>query len=351
MTRIRDLLYDETNPRLVERLGARATQAGIEAILLAGDTKAQELIPSFVENGFLPYEPLIVRSKGAKFVVVEGNRRLAALRVMQRSDDNEIQQAFRKHNLDSVPCLVFEGDEKTLLAYLGLRHLSKTKDWSSSAKGAFVERILKSKYTLTEAAKLTNTSSQSLKLILLTRRLFERAANLGTVVTGRDGDGDTYFWRLGDAIRRSKTKAYLELMENPDPLGQPEVDEAKFDNLIAWIYGNSRTGQNPILTSIRDTRLLDQCLGNARAAAVLENGGTLDEAVEELQSAGTGVLGHLERAKKSVERANGGAFSEISLEGLDAIEKGAKGVESALFTTHAAVREWKRKKESENSRQ
>jgi ParB-like nuclease domain len=344
MIPLRDLLYDDTNPRIVERLGGKSSQSEIESILLGADIKAQELVSSFIENGYLPYEPLVVRRNKTKFIVVEGNRRLAALRLMQRSDDEETKAAFHHHHLEQVPSLVFIGDDKAILAYLGLRHLSKTKDWSSSAKGAFVERILNAHYSLNEAAKLTNTTSQALRLILLTRRLFERAANLGLVSPAREGDGETYFWRLGDAIRRTKTKAYLELMENPDPLQQPEVNETKFDYLISWIYGNSRSGQAPILTSIRDTKRLDECLGHARAAQALENGGTLDEAIEELQSAGSSILGHLDRAKKSIERANGGAFSELDLQGLEGVENAVSGVSNALVSTSALVTEWKRKR-------
>src|SRR5262249_1070796 len=132
------------NPRTVERLGNNASQGQIEEFLLGGEMKARDLVPSFIANGYIPYEPLIVReAKRDAYTVVEGNRRLAALRSMMNSDDAEENKAFIERRLDQIPCLVFEGDERQLLAYLGLRHLSKTKDWTTAAKGAFVERVLK----------------------------------------------------------------------------------------------------------------------------------------------------------------------------------------------------------------
>lgn len=335
---LEDLDYDATSPRIVKSLGPNASQTEIESMLLQGDLKTLELIPSFIESGYIPYEPLIVKPSGSKYVVVEGNRRLAALRSMQKSDDPEEQAAFAHHHLETVPCLVFEGDERQLLAYLGLRHLSKTKDWSSSAKGAFVERILRAGHELSEAARLTNTSTPALRQILLTRRLFERAAELRLVAPANEAEGETYFWRLGDAIRRTKTKSYLELMENPDPLEGPEFDEAKFENLIGWIYGNPKTGQLPVITSIRDTKTLDTCLGNPRATRQLENGATLNEAAEELEAAGATVLSHLERAKKSVERANGGDFSEIDENGLNQIEAAVNSLVEATDSTRAILR-------------
>src|SRR5689334_22312975 len=74
------LEFDPENPRTVERLGLDASQGQIEEFLLGGEMKALDLVPSFITNGYIPYEPLIVKEGQRKnrFVVLEGNRRLAA---------------------------------------------------------------------------------------------------------------------------------------------------------------------------------------------------------------------------------------------------------------------------------
>src|SRR5438876_10233591 len=90
------LEFDPENPRTVERLGDDASQGEIEEFLLGGEMKARDLVPSFIANGYIPYEPLIVKEnkqKGA-FTVVEGNRRLAPLRAMMNSDIAEEKTAF-----------------------------------------------------------------------------------------------------------------------------------------------------------------------------------------------------------------------------------------------------------------
>src|SRR5215210_1052401 len=97
------LRYDPKNPRIVERLGENPTQAQIESLLLGTEMKARELVPSFIENGYIPYEPLIVRPQGNTFATIEGNRRLAALRSMVNSKDTDEQQAVQRHRLDRVP--------------------------------------------------------------------------------------------------------------------------------------------------------------------------------------------------------------------------------------------------------
>src|SRR5205823_3318524 len=106
------LRYDPENPRVAERLGEKPTQDQIEHLLLGSEMKARDLVPSFIENGYIPYEPLIIRPEGATFVVIEGNRRLAALRSMIKSDDPDEKEAVQRHHLDSAPSLIFNGDEK-----------------------------------------------------------------------------------------------------------------------------------------------------------------------------------------------------------------------------------------------
>jgi ParB-like chromosome segregation protein Spo0J len=332
------LRFDPDNPRIVERLGEHPSQPDIEDLLVTGDMRARELIPSFMANGYIEYEPLIVRSaSGGKYVVLEGNRRLAALRSMQKSGDADEEAAFRKHRLDRIPCLVFDGGERELLAYLGLRHLSKTKDWSASAKGQFVERVLKSGCDLKEAGRLTNTSTSSLRQLLLTRRLFERAAELDIDLPSAGGEGETVFWHLGDAVRRTRTKDYLGLEEADDPLQKPSFDETRLVNLLGWLYGNPRTGKQKVIASIRDIGTLDQCLGNDRAREVLESGeASLAEAAEELSAAGALAATHLERAKRSIQRA-GLKLSDVDAAGLAHVDAAAADLERAFDHLKATI--------------
>src|SRR4051812_15470247 len=76
---VSDLMLDPLNPRLIVAEGAG------EAELIAKlyeEESLDELYPSFVENGYFEEEPLVVVPDGKKFVVVEGNRRLATLKLL-----------------------------------------------------------------------------------------------------------------------------------------------------------------------------------------------------------------------------------------------------------------------------
>jgi hypothetical protein len=331
------LVFDTENPRIRYLLGgSKPTQLNVEETLMGGGMDAGDLVPSFMQNGYLPYEPLIVRpARGDKHVVLEGNRRLAALRSMSRSDDPDVKKAFVEKRLDTVPCLIFEGTETDELAYLGLRHLSKTKDWSPSAKAEFVERILRYGLKLADAARLTSTTTSALRGLLLTSRLFERARRLGIELPAYSAEGDVMFWHLGDAVRRTNTKNYLKITENEDPLEQPDLDEGHFENLITWVYGNPKTKQARLVNSIRDIPDLDRCLVHPKSMSALENGQSIEEALEEAQAAGCTVISHLDRAKKSVQRATS-SVSDIDKDGLKGVEEARDALAKAIETFDSA---------------
>ena len=75
------LEFDPENPRFY-RLNERAgsDDAVIEEML--DDESVQDLMLSIGEQDYFPGEPLLVVKKGKKFVVVEGNRRLAAVKLL-----------------------------------------------------------------------------------------------------------------------------------------------------------------------------------------------------------------------------------------------------------------------------
>jgi hypothetical protein len=256
---------------------------------------------------------------------------------MKESSDAEERDAFRDRNLGSIPCLVFHGDPNQELAYLGLRHLSKTKDWSASAKSAFVERVLKAGHTLSDASRIMNISSQNLRQLLLTRRLFERATQLGIELKPFGAEGDLTFWHLGDAVRRTRTKQYLGIQESDNPLEQPQLNETRFERLVGWIYGNPKTGETKLIRSIRDIPTLDQCFGHPASTAALERGASIDEALDEAQAAGYTVKTHLERAKDSVQRATSGV-SDVQESGYEEVRTAREALNSALKAFDRAFR-------------
>ena len=77
--------FDPHNPRLLEDLVKKPTEAQVIKAM-ADMADLSELVESIASNGYIDIEPLIVQSAGTRYVVLEGNRRLAAIRLLQNPD-------------------------------------------------------------------------------------------------------------------------------------------------------------------------------------------------------------------------------------------------------------------------
>lgn len=142
------LKLDWENPRLAE--GADVSSQSALMNLFYDNYVLEELAASYVANGFFPSEHLLVLKDENELggVVLEGNRRLAALKfLLHDSDaaeaglpeyqtDEEFTVADRKA-LAEVPVLYVNSRDE-IWAYLGFRHISGPKEWSPAAKARYV---------------------------------------------------------------------------------------------------------------------------------------------------------------------------------------------------------------------
>lgn len=78
------LALDRRNPRLAGREGG-TSDVDIVARLYRGEDLG-ELLLSIAANGYLDIEPLIVLAEGDRLAVLEGNRRLAAIRLFREPE-------------------------------------------------------------------------------------------------------------------------------------------------------------------------------------------------------------------------------------------------------------------------
>lgn len=150
---VSELHLDPENPRLPEDL-RNAKEAEILTYMVR-DEALTELAESFADNGFFKHEQLlVVPRRGGGFNVVEGNRRLATLLVLLKTQvagkhtlGIELTSA-RRRELDAVPCRVLD-DREEVEPYVGYRHIGGMKKWPAEAKARYVveqiEKLVKKK--------------------------------------------------------------------------------------------------------------------------------------------------------------------------------------------------------------
>lgn len=129
-----ELLFYEDNPRVYSILranGGTPTQKEIEEKMTSMD-HVKQLRLSIEQNGGL-IDPLIVVKQGSDLVVLEGNSRLAAYRLLAEKDPVK----WQKVRAQILPEEITENDIFTLL---GQYHLVGRKDWRVFEQAAYLYR-------------------------------------------------------------------------------------------------------------------------------------------------------------------------------------------------------------------
>jgi len=269
------LRFDPENPRLGGAIRSgddEEVQERIRKHLCEIPHYALDLVGSIVENGFLPYEPLIVRQEGERFVVIEGNRRLAAVKSILSAPAERYPQAVRDA-LAEIPVLVFpdgvqHGDSDEVLRYLGVKHLFGFRDWPPYSKAMFLDKRIVTKKDLVQVLKELNITKQEAARYLIPYRLRRMAKQIFRKVNAED------FWSLAESFGRKNIRAYIELDVDRRSMRIKEYNSAKLRHLTKFLYGKNRR-----VTDTRQLSNLSRVLGSADAARELERGAPLDEAL------------------------------------------------------------------------
>ena len=141
------LVLDRLNPRLFPT-SAEADEVEIIARLYRSEDLS-ELLQSIAANGYLDIEPLIVLEENETLTVLEGNRRLAAIRLFERRDlARQILQRTRlKITVPKFPkkfhstirkVSVYRVDSREeARPFIGFKHINGAAKWESYAKAKF----------------------------------------------------------------------------------------------------------------------------------------------------------------------------------------------------------------------
>ncbi len=109
-----------------------------------------ELKKSILTNGFVPMERIIVvpyeQIKG-KYLVVEGNRRVAALKSLLQEHEEGVRQLSRDEisSFSKIPCAVLEASGSNLKhaerVIMGIRHIAGPKEWGAYQQAQLVTEL------------------------------------------------------------------------------------------------------------------------------------------------------------------------------------------------------------------
>lgn len=275
---IRKLRFDPNNPRFFGTVAhARKTQNELYKELI-DRFGALGLVDSILSNGFMPYEPLVVRKDGTNFVVVEGNRRLASVKYILAHGADYSKYKVVINGLRKLPCIIFEEGGKVAKlreqTYLGLRHFSGYKPWQPKSKAEYLVRQIEDGVSPSELAVKLNTTSSKLKKYLIATSLLKKIAK-----TKAESPSENLgkFWLLAEALQRSTIQEYLDLEIEKETFQVKSFDKANFANLCRFLYGTDHFSSDdqepelePVISDTRQISKLAEVLASPEARIALE---------------------------------------------------------------------------------
>jgi hypothetical protein len=130
-----DLRLDLDNPRLPDSLLNDIRDENKIVNWMLEDASLIELMAAISENDFFVGEALLVVKENGNNVVIEGNRRLASVKVLNNPQIACLHQRKVREVVDTarytpneIPCIFFE-ERREIEQYLGYRHVTGVKTW------------------------------------------------------------------------------------------------------------------------------------------------------------------------------------------------------------------------------
>lgn len=278
-----DLQLDPHNPRLPREVRGKEDQAEL-AIYIARRYNAIEVARSIASNGYFESEPLIAIADGSKWRVVEGNRRLTALKGLAESDlrekftnSKEWKRIAVKANVPTKIPVVVAAEEKDIWPIIGYRHISGIEPWDPYAKAQFIADRVDSDVSWEEVAILVGESETSVRSHYRNFKVNEQARNDFDIDVS---DVENEFGTFTRAMQSKSVRAYIkapaprEVKKKTPPL--PKTKKANTKELLSWLFGVD--GQEEVIEESRNLKELGIVLQDKNATKVLQKTRDLTEA-------------------------------------------------------------------------
>lgn len=319
------LHLDGENPRFAA-VGMTPDMNELDALrLLADHADLEELVQSIAANSYIGVEPLIVVRRDDHYVVVEGNRRLAAIRILSNAQTAEELGIVVpnvsddvKDSLAAIDVLAV-ADRIEARHYIGFKHINGPHKWDSFSKGKFAAdwyRLEKDQgTTIRDIARSLGDRHDTVVRLVHGIFVLEEAESKGLFALVDRFSGRAFaFSHLYTALTRPGFREYLGLDPNwrtsepsPDPVPTEKLGELK--EVLIWLYGSKEDDIPPVVTSQNPhIKQLAEVLERPIAAKRLKVTGDLRDAHAEVDTPTRRFTDALVGALQQAERAQQNSY-------------------------------------------
>ena len=314
--KVSDLHLDPENPRLPERL-INASERDVLNWMLS-DATLVDLMASIAENGFFNGEPILIVEEEGKHIVVEGNRRLASIRLLANPElatespktiKTISETAITKNNIPTEIWAYKCVDRSEVKNYLGFRHVSGVKQWPLISKARYLYDLFQKKNRFEyevykEIAREIGSKGNYVRKLLIGYQAFQIVRTRNWFGMGEYLNEESFDLSLISEVLNSQSivAGYAGVDVNSEkPFA--EINNENFEQLTKWLYQITETGRTRIGDN-RNLRLLNKILQNEEAKkAFIIDGKSITEAAELTDLSDENIRFYLNEANSNLNEA------------------------------------------------
>jgi hypothetical protein len=333
-----ELHFDRENPRIV----VMGYSDEVDIIReLYDQYDVDELIQSILSAGYIDFEPLIVLRNGN--IVLEGNRRLAALRLIA-------DEGLRKKLKTSLPDIedpkplpekvrvLFVDHRDDARSFIGFKHINGPHKWDALAKARYAAQWYESGADIGTVSRTLGDNHNTVRRLVNGWFALQQAIKDGFDIT-QISKKSFAFSHLYTALTRAAVRDYLGL-SNEDLSAPPQTDpvapakRGELQQLMSWLYGQEHKGEPTIIQSQNpNLNELSKVLAHPEAKAMLMAKRDLRVAYERVEPASARFEEALMTAAKQCEDVLGLAGAYNGDATLLKVAEGMQRTTRALVTT------------------
>ena len=297
--RVEQLLLDPNNPRFSElgedlnqvaegRFADEKVQQFAYDKMKADLFDVSELKDTIKTLGFLPMDRMVVRRwKGStaaneRFVVIEGNRRLTALRWLLGLHDigKETFSEEQLKNFQILECLKLSDEAAETTASLilpGLRHVSGIKEWGPYQKAKAVHALRKSGLSSQDAAQSLGLSTRAANAAYKCFLALEQMKNHEEYGEHAHPRMYSYF---EEVFKRPNVRTWLSWNDEAESF----ISEDHVKEFYSWIVPGQDDSEVPKLPEAKSIRDLSGILDDDNSMKIFRAAdGTLSRALAKFE--------------------------------------------------------------------
>ena len=346
---INQIKFDKKNPRL-PKTSPRNDSEIIK--YLARKTGLTDLMISIGVNNFFPGETIVVTpSQNDKYTVLEGNRRLAALRLLQNPElAGNIRSIIRaskeaKHKPTQIPAHVVNS-RNDALKYLGFRHISGVQRWEPLAKARYLKLLfertseeLEPEQRCIEVTREIGSRSNTVRRNLDALAAYEAIEKRDFFDIEDLDEGSFQFGVFYTAIGDSEIASFVGVRKDSQPtypIYNPEtLKEKRLKELTEWLFKKDEKGSTRLGES-RNIGKLSAVIKNPDVLEKLRQGASLDSAFAITVDNRKEFVGDITRATEYLKQAHSNLYfvtppdpqaEEVVLEAMKLLDVAIKYLE------------------------